>query len=101
MSTSFLVHGLGLIGYQYQKSIFKQGKTYIHTHKNPGKLIAIDEISIGRKHKYLTIVLDLKIGAVVFIGDGKKSNSLKPFWKQIKSESEYKSCGNRYVTKLH
>jgi transposase len=198
MSTSFLFHGLGLIGYQFIKSVFKKGKIYIYTRKNSGKLrcpdcnshrlklkgtitrqfkslsvgkkqiilivtiqriqckechcikqiqlgfadpkktytrsfaryvlellrfstikdvachlnvswdtvkeiqknyllkhfskpklteleqIAIDEISIGRKHKYLTIVLNLKTGAVVFIGDGKGSDSLKPFWKQIK-----------------
>jgi len=48
------------------------------------KQIAIDEITIGRKHKYLTIVLDLKSGAVVFIGDGKGADSLKPFWKKLK-----------------
>ena len=45
--------------------------------------IAIDEISIGRKHKYLTIVLDLKTGAIVFIGDGKGADSLVPFWKKL------------------
>ena len=46
--------------------------------------IAIDEIAIGRKHRYLTIVLDLVTGAVVFVGDGKGSDSLKPFWKKLK-----------------
>ena len=45
--------------------------------------IAIDEISIGRKHKYLTIVLDLKTSAIVFIGDGKGADSLVPFWKKL------------------
>ena len=34
------------------------------------QLIAIDEISIGKSHNYLTVVLDLISGAVVFIGDG-------------------------------
>jgi len=33
--------------------------------------IAIDEISIGKGHQYLTVVLDLVSGAIVFIGDGK------------------------------
>jgi len=45
--------------------------------------IAIDEIAIGRKHKYLTIVLDLKTSAIVFIGDGKGADSLVPFWKKL------------------
>ena len=51
---------------------------------NKLKLLAIDEISIGKGHKYLTIVLDLKSGAVVFVGDGKGADALEPFWKRIK-----------------
>ena len=46
--------------------------------------IAIDEISIGRGHRYLTAVLDLLSGAVVFVGDGKGAEALKPFWKRLK-----------------
>jgi len=46
--------------------------------------IAIDEISIGRGHKYLTVVLDLQSGAVVFIGDGKGAEALAPFWERLK-----------------
>ena len=41
--------------------------------------IAIDEITIGKRHQYLTLVLDLKTGAVVFVGDGKGSDALEPF----------------------
>ena len=46
--------------------------------------IAIDEIAIGRGHRYLTVVLDLHSGAVVFVGDGKGADALKPFWKRLK-----------------
>jgi transposase len=46
--------------------------------------IAIDEISIGRGHRYLTVVLDLESGAVVFVGDGKGTASLEPFWKRLR-----------------
>jgi len=49
------------------------------------KRIAIDEISIGHGHRYLTVVLDLHSGAVVFVGEGKGTDSLKPFWKRLKS----------------
>ena len=35
------------------------------------KQIAIDEINIGKGHRYLTIVLNLLTGAVVFVGNGK------------------------------
>jgi transposase len=47
------------------------------------KHLAIDEISIGRGHRYLTVVLDLDSGAVVFVGEGKGSDSLLPFWKRL------------------
>jgi len=46
--------------------------------------IAIDEIAIGRGQRYLTVVLDLKSGAVVFVGDGKGVEALKPFWIRLK-----------------
>jgi len=47
--------------------------------------IAIDEISIGRGHRYLTVVLDLDSGAVVFVGNGKGTDALEPFWKRLRS----------------
>ena len=46
--------------------------------------IAIDEIAIGKGHRYLTVVLDLESGAVVFVGDGKGADALKPFWKRLR-----------------
>jgi transposase len=46
--------------------------------------IAIDEISIGRGHRYLTVVLDLDSGAVVFVGEGKGADALHPFWKRLR-----------------
>ena len=48
------------------------------------KRIAIDEISIGKENRYLSVVLDLATGAVVFIGDGKGSQAMNLFWKRVK-----------------
>jgi len=45
--------------------------------------IAIDEIYIGTRQRYLTVVLDLKRGRVVFVGDGKGADALVPFWKRL------------------
>jgi transposase len=63
-----------------------------HLQQNYGKpklkklrQIAIDEISIGRGHRYLTVVLDLQSGAVVFVGNGKGADALQPFWKRLRS----------------
>jgi transposase len=47
--------------------------------------IAIDEISIAKGHRYLTVVMDLDSGAVVFVGDGKGADALKPFWKRLRA----------------
>jgi transposase len=51
-----------------------------------GKLrqIAIDEIAIGKGHHYLTVVLNLLSGAVVFVGDGKGVEALEPFWRRLR-----------------
>lgn len=60
-----------------------------HRYRKPrlGKLkqIAIDEISIGKGHRYLTVVLNLETGAVVFVGDGKGADALEPFWARLKA----------------
>lgn len=48
------------------------------------KQIAIDEINIGKGQRYLTLVLDLLSGAIVFVGDGKGGDALKPFWRMLR-----------------
>jgi transposase len=46
--------------------------------------IAIDEIAVGRNHRYLTIVLDLESGAVVHVGRGKGGDALDAFWRRLR-----------------
>jgi transposase len=46
--------------------------------------IAIDEIAIAKGHRYVTVVLDLLSGAVVFVGDGKGVEALTPFWQRVR-----------------
>jgi len=48
------------------------------------RLIAIDEISTAKGHRYLTIVLDLESGAVVHVGRGKGGDALKDFWIRLR-----------------
>jgi len=72
-------------------------KTYLKRRFSKPKLrqlksLAIDEISIRKGHKYLTIVMDLARGAVVFVGDGKGEKALIPFWKRLrKSHAKIKA----------
>lgn len=48
------------------------------------KRLAIDEIAVAKGHRYLTVVLNLDSGVVVFVGDGKGAAALKPFWKRLR-----------------
>lgn len=48
------------------------------------KQIAIDEISVGSGHKYVTVVLDLESSAVLHVGDGKGEDALLPFIERLK-----------------
>ena len=72
-------------------------KCYLKRHFSRPKLkklkqIAIDEISIGKGGRYLTVVLDLKSGAVVFVCEGKGADALEPFWKRLnKSKANIKA----------
>lgn len=59
-------------------------KKFSHPRLKDLKRIAIDEITIGHGHSYLTVVLDLDSGAVVFVGDGKGTAALEPFWKRLR-----------------
>jgi transposase len=46
--------------------------------------IAIDEFAVARGHRYMTTVLDLDSGAIVFVGDGKAGSALEPFWRRLR-----------------
>ena len=47
------------------------------------KQIAIDEIYLGKKNKYITIVLNIETGAILYVGEGKGADSLDEFWPKI------------------
>ena len=61
------------------------GKHFAKPRLKDLRSIAIDEISTKKGHKYLTIVMDLNSGAVVFVGEGKGGDALKPFWKRLQA----------------
>jgi transposase len=59
-------------------------RRFSHPKLKKVKNVAIDEISIGKRHNYLTVVMDLKTGAVIFVGEGKGAEALEPFWKRLR-----------------
>lgn len=65
---------------EFQKRYFK--KRFEKPKVGKLKWLAIDEIHVG-KRTFLTVVMDLKTGAVVFVGDGKDGEALAPFWKRL------------------
>jgi transposase len=46
--------------------------------------IAIDEVYLGRKRKFITIVMDLETGQVIHVGKGKGKDALNGLWKRLK-----------------
>lgn len=46
--------------------------------------IAIDEIALGKGQRYVTVVLNLRSGAVVYVGEGKGALALEGFWKRLR-----------------
>jgi transposase len=47
------------------------------------RILAVDEISIRKGHRYLTVVLDYLTGRVVFIGKDRKARTLKRFFNRL------------------
>jgi transposase len=47
------------------------------------KRISIDEISIGKGHQYLTVVINAETGTPIYVGDGKGESALDEFWKLL------------------
>lgn len=74
------------VGWDLIKDIQKRHLELHYAHPKLKHLqrIAIDEIYVGKKQQYLTMVLDLDSGAVVFQGDGKGAEALEPFWKRLR-----------------
>jgi len=66
------------IGWDMVKEIQKRSlqKRYSKPVLKHLRLLAIDEISIAKGQRYLTVVLDLECGAIVFVGDGKGADAL-------------------------
>ena len=72
------------VGWDMIKDIQKRDLSRRHAKLKHLRHIAIDEIAIAKGHRYLTVVLDLDSGAVVFVGDGKGAEALKTFWERLR-----------------
>jgi transposase len=89
LSRSMTIRDVALhlnVGWDLIKDIQKRdlSRRYAKPRLKHLRHIAIDEIAIAKGHRYLTVVMDLESGAVVFVGDSKGADALKPFWKRLR-----------------
>jgi transposase len=74
------------IGWDLVKSILKTDLQKKAERRSWRKVrrIAIDEIAIRKGHNYMTVVLDLDTGWVLYAAEGKDQESLKPFFLRLR-----------------
>ena len=64
---------------------------YLERHYAPPSLegvdcIGIDEFAVRKGHVYKTIVVDLRSGRILYVGEGKGADALDGFWKKVKKK---------------
>jgi len=47
------------------------------------RLLAVDEISLRKGHRYLTVVLDYETGCVLYVGKGRRAKTLVRFFNRL------------------
>ena len=62
---------------------------HLEYHYSPPSLdgvdcIGIDEFAVRKGHVYKTIVVDLRSGRILYVGEGKGADALEGFWKRVK-----------------
>ncbi len=50
------------------------------------RLLAVDEVAVHKGHTYLTTVLDLETGRIVWVGKGRSEATLASFFEELTSE---------------
>lgn len=74
------------VGWDLVKDIHKNYLKNKYTYPDLSNVtrIGIDEFAVRKGHVYKTIVVDLDTGRIVYVGDGRGSDSLTAFWKRVK-----------------
>ena len=48
------------------------------------ELLAIDEVYLGHRHKFITIVIDWQSGRVLYVAKGRGEGALGPFFRRLR-----------------
>lgn len=91
MSIKEIAEHLGL-DWKTVKEIHKRflKQKYSHEERGSPKILVIDEISIKRRHKSLTIIADWESGRVLGVGKGRTYETLRSFFLSL-SEAQRRS----------
>ena len=68
------------------KQIVKEAleKDYGHPRLNDLKRLSIDEIYVGKRRKFYTLVMDVASGRIVWTAPGRGEGSLRKFWRLLR-----------------
>lgn len=48
------------------------------------EFLAIDEVYLGKLHKFITIVIDWQSGRILHVANGRGENALRPFFRRLR-----------------
>lgn len=66
----------------------KLGKLYRHISLSKVKYLGIDEFSICKNHRYMTVFVDLQSGRILHAVEGRSKDKVSPFLKRVKRSAK-------------
>lgn len=74
------------VGWDTVKRIFQNdmAKEAARINLKEVELLAIDELYLGRLHKFITIVIDWQSGRVLYVAKGRGEDALRPFFRRLR-----------------
>lgn len=67
------------------KALHKDALTQKYAEKDIGHpaLLAIDEIAVKKRHRYLTVIINWETGEVLYVGKGRRAETVKKFFTSL------------------
>ncbi len=80
------VAALAHLGWDTVKEIVKADlrRRYARIPLREVRRLAIDEIHLGKKAKFLTLVIDLDTGRILWVAKGRGGDALRKFWRRLR-----------------
>ena len=75
------------------KTVKEIDKQYLEAHYGQPdydglRILAVDEISVKKGHKYLSVVLDYETGHVIYVAEDRKAKTLNRFFNQLSAKQK-------------